>query len=60
MMGGHAAGVAAAMAVKHGKAVQDLDVPALQARLREQKQIVDFLPGEPERFQGGAAGPPEF
>jgi hypothetical protein len=60
MMGGHAAGVAAAMAAKQDKIVQDIDVPALQARLREQKQIVDFLPGEPEHFQGGTAGPPEF
>jgi hypothetical protein len=60
MMGGHAAGVAAAMAAKQDKTVQDLDVPALQSRLREQKQIVDFLPGEPERFGGGTAGPPEF
>ncbi|MEO6785684.1 MAG: FAD-dependent oxidoreductase, partial [Chthoniobacteraceae bacterium] len=60
MMGGHAAGVAAAMAAKENNAVQDLDVSALQDELRKQKQIVDFLPGQPERFQGGTAGPPEF
>ena len=60
MIGGHAAGVAAATASKENRPVQDLDVPALQRRLREQRQVVDFVPGQPERFQGGTAGPPEF
>ena len=60
MIGGHAAGVAAAWAAKENKAVQDLEVSALQKRLREQKQVVDFLGGQPEKFQGGTAGPPEF
>lgn len=51
MMGGHAAGVAAARAASSGKAVQDLIVENLQKRLREQGQIIDFLPGAPEEFQ---------
>lgn len=40
MMMGHAAGVAAVMAIRGGKAVQDIDVAALQKTLVEQKQIV--------------------
>jgi hypothetical protein len=40
MIMGHAAGVAAAQAVRDGKAVQDIDVAALQKRLREQKQVL--------------------
>ena len=60
MMGGHAAGVAAAMAARESKSVQELDVAALQERLREQEQVVDFIAGQPEKFQGGTAGPPEF
>jgi hypothetical protein len=50
MMAGHAAGVAAATAAREGKSVQSLDVPALQEKLRAQKQIIDFLPGELEKF----------
>ena len=53
MMVGHAAGVAAVMASKEDKAVQAVDVPALQTKLREQKQIIDFIPGQPERFEEG-------
>lgn len=60
MIGGHAAGVAAVMAAKENKTVQDVDVPALQKKLREQKQVLDFVPGQPEKFQGGTAVPPEF
>ena len=60
MITGHAAGVAAALAVKEAKPVQQLAVAALQKMLRKQKQVVDFVPGQPERFQGGTAGPPEF
>lgn len=59
MIAGHAAGVAAAMAAKANQAVQNLDVPALQEKLREQKQVVDFVPGQPEKFEGGP-GYPEF
>ncbi len=50
MIAGHAAGAAAAMAAKSDKEVQQIDLPALQTRLREQKQVVDFIPGEPERW----------
>ena len=50
MMGGHAAGVAAAQAARESKDVQAIDVPALQEKLREQKQIIDFLPDQPEKF----------
>jgi hypothetical protein len=59
MITGHAAGLAAAMACVDDCAVQDLDVPALQNALREQKQVVDFLPGEPEKCEH-LNGPPEF
>ena len=60
MIGGHAAGVAAAFAAKERRSVQDVDIAALQNKLREQKQVLDFIPGQPEKFQGGPAGPPEF
>ncbi len=50
MMAGHAAGTAAALAARDGKGVQSLDVPALQEKLRAQKQVIDFLPGELEKF----------
>lgn len=53
MMVGHAAGVAAAMAAKDGTTVQSIDVPALQEKLRAQKQIIDFIPGQPEQFEDG-------
>jgi len=51
MMGGHAAGTAAALAAKDNKDVQSIDIPALQEKLRAQKQVIDFLPGQPEKFQ---------
>ena len=63
MIGGHAAGTAAAMAVKAGQTVQQLDVPALQDKLRAQKQVVDFIPGQPERWTDvhkDTGGPKEF
>ena len=50
MIGGHAAGAAAAMAAETGKAVQQVDVPALQGKLRTQKQVIDFIPGQPEKW----------
>ena len=52
MVAGQAAGTAAAMAAKHGVAVQRLPVAALQETLRGQKQVIDFVPGQPETFQG--------
>jgi len=42
MVIGESAGVAAAAAVRAGVAVQDLDVPALQARLRELGQVLEL------------------
>jgi hypothetical protein len=60
MITGHAAGVAAAMAARDGKAVQAVEVPALQEKLRAQRQVVDFLPGQPERFEKGNGGHEEF
>ncbi len=59
MITGHAAGVASAMAVSAGGDVQKLDVPTLQTRLRAQKQVVDFVPGMPEKCEH-LHGPPEF
>ncbi len=53
MMVGHAAGVAAVMAARANTPVQGIDVAALQNKLRDQKQIIDFLPGQPEKFDKG-------
>ena len=63
MIGGQAAGVAAAMAARLDGSVQKLDVAALQGKLRAEKQVVDFVPGQPEKWsdpKGGTGGPPEF
>lgn len=59
MITGHAAGVAAAMAVKEDLAVQGVPVGALQDKLRKQRQVVDFIPGQPEKCEH-LNGPPEF
>jgi hypothetical protein len=59
MIGGHAAGVAAAMAAESGVPVQDVAIPVLQEKLRKQKQVIDFLPGAPEKCEH-LNGPPEF
>ena len=59
MIVGHAAGVAASMAAEKGIAVQQVDVPALQDKLRKQHQVVDFIPGLPEKCEH-LNGPPEF
>jgi hypothetical protein len=62
MIAGHALGVAASMAAKDNLAVQKLDVPALQEKLRAQKQVVDYIPGQPEKWGDGKnnGGYPEF
>ncbi len=59
MITGHAAGIAAAMALKDGSDVQKVNVPALQDKLRAQHQVVDFIPGQPEKCEH-LNGPPEF
>ncbi|RYD31937.1 MAG: FAD-dependent oxidoreductase, partial [Verrucomicrobiaceae bacterium] len=48
MMGGHAAGTAAAMAAAGGMTVQNVPIPPLQEKLRRQNQVIDFKPGAPE------------
>jgi hypothetical protein len=63
MIGGHAAGLAAAMAVKSNLAVQRIDVGQLQAQLRKQKQVVDFVDGAPEKWsdpKSSTGGPSEI
>src|SRR5205085_3100649 len=63
MIGGHAAGVAAAMAAKSRKSVQEIDLPELQEKLRAQKQVIDFVPGQPEDWRDehtGSGGFVEF
>ena len=59
MITGHAAGIAAAMASKDGVAVQNVPIKALQEKLRQQKQVVDFIEGQPEKCEK-LNGPPEF
>jgi len=44
MILGHAAGVAAHMAIRAGVAVQDVDVAALASRLREQRAVFEYVP----------------
>jgi hypothetical protein len=59
MVTGHAAGVAAAMAARDETAVQQVDLAVLQEQLRAQKQVIDFIPGKPEKCER-LNGPPEF
>ncbi|MEI8287962.1 MAG: FAD-dependent oxidoreductase [Verrucomicrobiota bacterium] len=59
MVVGQAAGVAAVMAAKDDRDVQKVGVPALQARLRSGHQVIDFIPGQPEKCER-LNGPPEF
>lgn len=59
MITGHAAGVAAAMSASNDVNVQQVDIPVQQAKLRDQKQVVDFIAGMPEKCQH-PSGLPEF
>lgn len=59
MITGHAAGLAATLAQRHNTDVQAVPVTELQDKLRAQKQVVDFIPGEPEKCTD-LNGPPEF
>ena len=61
MIAGHAAGVAAALAASGRQPVQRIEVKALQDKLRAQRQVVDFVPGQPERWtdiRKDTGGPP--
>jgi len=63
MIGGHAAGVAASMAARGNRTVQNVHRGQLQQTLRRQRQVIDFIPGQPEKWsdpKGGTGGPPEF
>ena len=59
MIAGHAAGVAAAMAAKESISVLHIKVSRLQNKLRQQKQVVDFAEGKPEKC-GPSSGLAEF
>jgi len=63
MMLGHAAGIAAALAAKSGRPVQEIDVKALQAKLLEQGAVFEYVPSPQVRainkFQQLFCGPPE-
>ena len=48
MILGHAAGVAAKMAIAGGVAVQDIDTGALRARLEAQHAVLADTPAAPE------------
>jgi hypothetical protein len=52
-------GIAAAQATRSGATVQSVDLPPLQTKLRAQHQVIDFLPGQPEKCER-LNGPPEF
>jgi carbamoylphosphate synthase small subunit len=58
MILGHAAGVAAAMAIRRSVAVQDIDTAALTRTLVEQGAILEYVPSTQtplvNRFRKGA------
>ena len=59
MIVGHAAGIAAATAAKQNIEVQKVPLADLQSKLRAQNQMLDFIPGQPEKCEH-LNGPPEF
>lgn len=59
MITGHAAGVAASMAIKSSGKVHEVKISELQEKLKKQGQIVDFVPGKPEKCEK-LNGPKEF
>ena len=59
MITGHAAGVAASIALKSNSEVHDISVTDLQDKLREQGQVIDFIKGMPEKCEK-LNGPKEF
>jgi len=46
MILGHASGVAAAMAIRSGKAVQDISIPDLQKTLRQEGAVFEYTPNQ--------------
>ncbi|MGC4006775.1 MAG: FAD-dependent oxidoreductase [Pirellulales bacterium] len=59
MIVGQAAGIAAALAAKRASAVQAIEIAVLQDRLKTLGQVIDFIPGKPEKCEH-LNGPPEF
>ncbi len=59
MLTGQAAGLAAALAAQGGIDVQKVPFTELQDKPRAQKQVIDFIPGLPEKCEH-LNGPPEF
>ncbi|TLD70821.1 FAD-dependent oxidoreductase [Phragmitibacter flavus] len=59
MITGQAAGLAAQQAIKEEVPVQSINIQALQEKLRQQNQVIDFIPGQPEKATD-LNGPPEF
>jgi hypothetical protein len=53
------AGTAAALAVQKKTSVQNVDLSLLQKTFMEQRQVINFIPGQPEKFPGRAS-PLEF
>jgi len=54
MILGQAAGVAAKMAIEGKKAVQDIDLAALTAKLRALGAVLEYVPAPQERALSGA------
>lgn len=52
MIGGQAAGTAVALAAMKNRAVQSVDINALRNLLVRQRQVIEFVKGPPEKFQG--------
>jgi len=59
MITGHAAGIASSIAAKESVPFNKVPIAALQEKLRQQKQVVDFIEGKPEKCEK-LNGPPEF
>jgi hypothetical protein len=59
MITGHSAGVAAAMAAVASTPVQEVPIGKLKEKLADQGQVLDFVPGMPEKCEQ-LNGPPEF
>jgi hypothetical protein len=66
MILGHAAGIAAQLAIQENKPVQDISVPELQKALKSQAAVFDYVPSPHEealnilRRALRPSGPPRF